>query len=90
MDVAADAPCSVTNTATVTSSGVTSDSASGPTTITGGSSDDGGGGGGLLGPILPVNLNGIIPMFNNISTNNTIDSPRATSNSSQALHVSAP
>lgn len=90
VNVAADAPCSVTHTATVTSSGVTSDSASDPTTITGGSCDDGEGGGGLLGPILPVNLSGIIPMFNNITTNNAISSPGATNNSSQALHVSAP
>ncbi len=85
--VAADAPCTLTNTANVTvPTEGPSDSASDPTTVTGGSCDDTGGG----GSILPINLNGVIPMFNNITTNNNIHSPGASNVSSQTFGVDAP
>ncbi|MFD3662798.1 hypothetical protein ACFWVF_19745 [Streptomyces sp. NPDC058659] len=67
VDVAQNAPCSLTNTAAVSSSNLGQiDKASDPTTITGGTCNGGNGGG---GSILPINLNGIFTMFNNISTN---------------------
>ncbi|MFD3943136.1 hypothetical protein [Streptomyces sp. NPDC058579] len=90
VSVAADAPCSVTNTATVRdeTSGA-SDSASDPTTVTGGDCDDDGGNGSLLS-ILPVNLNGVLPMFNNISTNNNINSPGASNTTGQKFSLTAP
>ncbi|MEV8533983.1 hypothetical protein [Streptomyces sp. NPDC051211] len=88
--VHADAPCTVTNTATVMdASGALRDSASDPTPITGGECGDVGGDGNG-GSILPVNLSGILPMFNNITTNNNINSPGASNVSSQTLRVNAP
>jgi uncharacterized repeat protein (TIGR01451 family) len=91
VSVAADAPCTLTNTATVTDSlSGTSDSASDPTTVTGGECDDDNGGGGLIGSILPVNLNGVLPMFNNITTNSNINSPGASNSSRQNLLLNAP
>ena len=89
-------PCTVTNTVTVSGGGSATDSASDPTTLVGGNCTGGGGGGGRDddddggGSILPVNLNGVIPMFNNISTNNNIHSPGAGNNSSQDFDVTAP
>ncbi|WP_405569351.1 hypothetical protein [Streptomyces sp. NBC_01167] len=95
VDIAADAPCSVTNTVTVIETeseeqgGETfTHSASDPTTITGGDCDGGDGGGG--GSILPINLNGVIPMFNNITTNSNIGSPGASNNSHQVFGLNAP
>ncbi|WP_329571966.1 hypothetical protein [Streptomyces sp. NBC_01361] len=97
VNIAADAPCSVSNTVTVIETeteeqgGETfTHSASDPTTITGGDCDGGGGGGGGGGSILPINLNGVIPMFNNITTNSNIDSPGASNNSHQAFGLNAP
>ncbi|WP_185899173.1 hypothetical protein [Streptomyces sp. WAC07061] len=49
-----------------------------------------GGNGGVGGPILPVNLSGVIPMFNNISTNNNINSPGARNATTQHFGLSAP
>ena len=87
--IADDAPCSVTNTANVTvPNGGPSDSASDPTTVTGGTCDDDGNGGG--GSILPINLDGVIPMFNNITTNSNINSPGAANTSGQIFGVNAP
>ncbi|WP_327187369.1 DUF7933 domain-containing protein [Streptomyces sp. NBC_01334] len=88
VDVAADAPCSVANTVTVTQGGGATVSDSDQTTITGGDCDGGNGGGG--GSILPINLNGLIPMFNNITTNNNINSPGASNNSRQTYRLNAP
>ncbi|MFE5023038.1 hypothetical protein ACFRAO_06800 [Streptomyces sp. NPDC056656] len=86
VNVASTAPCSVTNTATFTaSSNGISVSASDPTTITG--CDSGGGGG---SSILPINLSGIIPMFNNIAINHNIESPGATNSTNQNFGVNAP
>ncbi|MFF5934080.1 hypothetical protein [Streptomyces sp. NPDC012508] len=90
VSVAADAPCGLTNTAIVQDeTGGTSDSASDPTTVTGGECDDDGGNGGLLS-ILPVTLNGVLPMFNNISTNNNINSPGAGNTTGQKFSLTAP
>ncbi|MFD3582850.1 hypothetical protein [Streptomyces sp. NPDC058683] len=93
VNIADDAPCSVSNTVTVietaTGGGETfTHSDSDPTTITGGDCDGGNGGGG--GSILPINLNGVIPMFNNITTNNNIKSPGASNKSRQKFLVNAP
>ncbi|MCX4644227.1 MULTISPECIES: hypothetical protein [unclassified Streptomyces] len=97
VSIAADAPCSVSNTVTVIETeteeqgGETfTHSASDPTTITGGDCDGGGGGGGGGGSILPINLNGVIPMFNNITTNSNINSPGASNNSHQNFGLNAP
>ncbi|MET7364480.1 hypothetical protein ABZS61_01385 [Streptomyces sp. NPDC005566] len=90
VNIADNAPCSVTNTVTVTETGDGNASASDsdPTTITGG--DCNGGDGGNGGSILPINLNGVIPMFNNITTNNNINSPHASNNSRQVFGLNAP
>ncbi|MFF1353785.1 hypothetical protein [Streptomyces sp. NPDC058297] len=94
VNIAADAPCSVSNTVTVIETETEAQggetfthSASDPTTITGGDCDGGSGGG---GSILPINLNGVIPMFNNITTNSNINSPGASNNSHQAFGLNAP
>ncbi|MER6789110.1 hypothetical protein ABT330_31570 [Streptomyces sp. NPDC000658] len=89
VNIAGDAPCTVTNTATVSSDveDALLDSASDPTTITGGSCDSVDGGG---NSILPVNLRGIIPLFNNISTNNNLHSPGATNATNQNLGSTRP
>ncbi|MER7666661.1 MULTISPECIES: hypothetical protein [unclassified Streptomyces] len=89
LDVATDAPCSVTNNATVSDvAGGSSDTASDPTTIPGPDCNDDGNGGG--GSILPINLNGVLPMFNNITTNNNIHSPGASNASGQVFGLNAP
>ncbi|EFL19042.1 DUF11 domain-containing protein [Streptomyces sp. C] len=91
VNVADDAPCSVTNHVTLTE---TTDgnpetfSDSDPTTITGGDCDGDNGGGG--DSILPINFNGVVTMFNNITTNNNINSPGGTNRSRQAVGVNAP
>ncbi|MGW1724816.1 hypothetical protein ACWCQK_17990 [Streptomyces sp. NPDC002306] len=90
VNVAVNAPCSVTNTVTLTETGTGQSTVSDgdPTTITGGECDGGNSGGG--GSILPINLNGIIPMFNNITTNSNINSPGASNNSRQNFGLNAP
>jgi hypothetical protein len=90
VDVAEDAPCALTNTVRVYAppSGPPNASASDPTTVTGGECGGGDGDGG--GSILPIDLSGILPMFNNISINNNIDSPGASNNSHQAFGLNAP
>ncbi|MFF4105381.1 hypothetical protein [Streptomyces sp. NPDC001903] len=89
VNVAADAPCSVTNTASVIDvDGIASDTSSVTTNIPGGGCSDAGAGGG--GSILPVNLNGVIPMFNNITTNNNIQSPGAHNASNEVFGLNTP
>ncbi|MEU6945291.1 hypothetical protein ABZ957_08645 [Streptomyces sp. NPDC046316] len=90
VSIADNAPCSVTNTVTVSDeagSPILSDSD--PTTITGGDCDGGNGDGDGGGSILPINLSGVIPMFNNISINN-INSPGASNNSRPNFGLNAP
>ncbi|MGW7454359.1 hypothetical protein [Streptomyces sp. NPDC054787] len=89
VNVAADAPCIVTNTVTASSTteGILV-SASDPTVITGGSCDDSDGDGG--GSVLPVNLSGVVTAFNNTSTNNNLLSPGATNATNQNLGINAP
>ncbi|MER5430654.1 hypothetical protein [Streptomyces sp. NPDC002588] len=88
--IPSDTPCAVTNTATVTDLVVTA-SASHTIDIPGPNCDDGGSGGnGGGGSILPINLNGVIPMFNNITTNNNIHSPGATNTSNQTFGLNTP
>ncbi|WP_164986337.1 hypothetical protein [Streptomyces roseicoloratus] len=82
VNVAEDAPCTVTNTVTLSGGGSDAASASDSTTITGGDCDtpapvpDEGN-----GSILPIDLGGVLTMFNNISTNNNINSPGASNSS---------
>ncbi|MEU9084717.1 hypothetical protein [Streptomyces sp. NPDC048357] len=94
VDTAVDSPCNVTNTVVVSGGGSPTDSASDPTTLVGGDCTGGNGGngdgGGDGGSILPVSLNGVIPLFNNITTNNNIKSPGATNNSRQTATLNAP
>lgn len=87
VDVASDAPCTVTNSASVLDlgSGSVGDSVSDPTSIPGSDCGDGSG-----GSILPVNLSGVLPMFNNINTNNNINSPGAANTNKQTFGLNAP
>ncbi|MEV6582731.1 hypothetical protein AB0M92_31735 [Streptomyces sp. NPDC051582] len=93
VNIAADAPCTgVTNTVRVSRPEENIQvSASDPTTITGSTCPaNEGNGGGLIGSLLPVNLNGVLPMFNNISTNNNILSPGGSNATHQNLGINAP
>ncbi|MFB9593741.1 hypothetical protein [Streptomyces racemochromogenes] len=94
VNVSPNAPCSVTNRASAHIDEGTAPlpapvSVTDPTTITGGECDDAGGGDGS-GSILPVNLSGVIPMFNNISINNPVLSPNASSRTHQDFGLNAP
>ncbi|WP_405676304.1 hypothetical protein OG239_41735 [Streptomyces sp. NBC_00868] len=84
-----DAPCTLTNTVTVSGGGSSLGTATDPTPVTGGDCTpaDGDGDG---GSILPINLNGVFTMFNNINTNNNIGSPGASNNANQSAEVTAP
>ncbi|MCX5215986.1 DUF11 domain-containing protein [Kitasatospora sp. NBC_00240] len=92
VDVLADAPCSVSNTATITddlngSKATATDTAP----ITGGGcGNSGGSGGGNSGSILPINLSGILPLFNNIATNSNIYSPGASNVADQTFGLNTP
>ncbi|MEU7074007.1 hypothetical protein AB0B30_32160 [Streptomyces narbonensis] len=92
--VATDAPCTVTNTATVIDiDGGLSASASDTVNIPGPNCNGGNGGNGGNGngtSILPISLNGLIPMFNNINTNNNINSPGASNTNNQNFRVNTP
>ncbi|MEU9714834.1 hypothetical protein [Streptomyces sp. NPDC047976] len=89
VNVADNAPCSVVNTVmlTETGGGNATLSDSDQTTITGGDCDDGGGGG---GSILPVNLNGVVTLFNNINTGGVINSPNGRNTNNQTFRLNAP
>ncbi|MGN9789662.1 DUF11 domain-containing protein [Streptomyces sp. OZ13] len=83
VNVTPSAACSFTNSATVSGGGSQSDTASDATTVSGGTCNGGNGGNGGGGSILPINLNGIFTMFNNISTSNNINSPGAGNTTTQ-------
>ncbi|MFF3862644.1 hypothetical protein [Streptomyces sp. NPDC002209] len=87
VNIASDAPCSIVNTVTATSPTIGSASDSDQTTVAGG---DCNGGGGNAGSILPINLNGILTVFNNINTNNNINSPGAGNTNNQVFGLNAP
>ena len=70
--------------------GGTSGPATGPASVTITYEQAGGNNGGDNGSILPINLSGIIPMFNNISVNNNIKSPGASNTTTQNLGLNAP
>ncbi len=82
VDIADDAPCSVVNTVTFTALNANTASDSDPTPISGGDCNGGDGDGG--GSILPINLSGIIPVFNNIN------STGAANSSNQVFGLNAP
>ncbi|MFD9412035.1 hypothetical protein ACFWBN_34185 [Streptomyces sp. NPDC059989] len=102
VNVAEDAPCSVTNRVQVGEDGslpnpIPDETDSDVTRVTGGECGNGngngngnGGNGGGSGSILPINLNGLIPMFNNITTNNNIKSPNASNHSRQGFALNNP
>ncbi|MFC9296422.1 hypothetical protein ACFTWH_12275 [Streptomyces sp. NPDC057011] len=92
LDIASDAPCgAVTNTVTVSApADDIQTSASDNATITGAGCGDGNGNGGGGTSILPVNLSGVVTLFNNISTNNNLLSPGATNTTHQSLGINAP
>ncbi|MCX4547109.1 hypothetical protein [Streptomyces sp. NBC_01565] len=89
VNVSETAPCSLTNTVTLieVGSGNANRAANDPTTVTGGECDADGGDG---GSILPINLNGVLPIYNNITTNNNINSPHARNRSGQVFGLNAP
>ncbi|MFC9297190.1 hypothetical protein ACFTWH_01650 [Streptomyces sp. NPDC057011] len=88
VDIAADAPCGpITNTVNTSSSDTSPISVSDTTTITGTGCGNGDGDG---DSILPVNLDGVITLFNNISTNNNILSPEGKNTTHQNLGINAP
>lgn len=93
ISVATDAPCTVTNTATVIDiQGGLSGSASDTVNIPGPSCNGGNGGNGNGNgtSILPINLSGLIPIYNNINTNNNINSPDASNTNNQNFRLNAP
>ncbi|MFI0811329.1 hypothetical protein [Streptomyces echinatus] len=86
VSVAADAPCTVSNVASVIDLGsIGGDTVSDPTNIPGPGCNGGGGGGG--GSLLPVSLSGLIPIYNNINTNSNINSPGGVNTSTQNFAV---
>ncbi|MFG2880700.1 hypothetical protein ACGFYU_37795 [Streptomyces sp. NPDC048337] len=100
VEVAEDAPCTIVNRVRVGEDGdqpnpLPEVTDSDQTTITGGECGDGNGGNGNgdgdgSGSILPINLAGVLPMFNNITTNNNIDSPGASNYSRQRFVLNNP
>ncbi|WP_323187171.1 MULTISPECIES: hypothetical protein [unclassified Streptomyces] len=86
VNITATAPCTFSDTATVSGGGSAPASDNDPTIVTGGICNGGGGG----GSILPINLSGVILMFNNISINHNIDGPGASNNSRQNFELNAP
>ncbi|MEU0599927.1 DUF11 domain-containing protein [Streptomyces sp. NPDC006393] len=87
VNVTSAAGCTFTNSATVSGGGSEPANANDSTTVTGGTCGGGNGGGGNGNgggtSILPINLSGLLPAYNNISINNPIHSPGATSNTNQ-------
>ncbi|WP_432172634.1 DUF11 domain-containing protein [Streptomyces sp. Tue6028] len=90
VNVTASAACSFTNSATVSGGGSGSETANDSTAVSGGTCAGGNGGNGGGGSILPINLSGVFPMFNNISINHNIKSPGATNTTNQTFDVNAP
>ncbi|MGW4685438.1 hypothetical protein ACWEPM_11055 [Streptomyces sp. NPDC004244] len=88
VNIANDTPCSVVNTVTATATNSDPASDSDPTTITGGDCNSGTAGNG--GSLLPINLNGILTVFNNINTNNNINSPHASNTNNQTFGLNTP
>ncbi|MFF2478322.1 hypothetical protein [Streptomyces sp. NPDC058066] len=90
-NVTSGAACTFTNSATVSGGGSQSSSASDSTTVSGGtcSGGNGGGGNGGGGSLVPINLSGVFPMFNNISINNNLKSPGATNTTNQNFGLDA-
>lgn len=85
-NVTTSAPCTFTNTASVSGGGSPNASDNDPTTVTGGTcsgGNGGNGGNGGGGSLLPINLNGVFTMFNNISISNNINSPGGTNTTNQ-------
>ncbi|MDQ0688842.1 putative repeat protein (TIGR01451 family) [Streptomyces achromogenes] len=81
-------PCTVTNTASVFEGGTPPrllDTASHTVNVC-----NGGNGGNGGGSILPINLSGLLPMYNNVTTNNNIHSPGATNVSGQTFGLNTP
>lgn len=90
VNVANNTPCSVVNTVTATAQNAfNTASDSDQTTITGGSCSGGGDDDGN-DSILPINLNGVVTLFNNITTNNNFNSPGASNTSNQNFGLNAP
>ncbi|MES4890165.1 hypothetical protein [Streptomyces sp. NPDC096012] len=84
VNITSGAACTFTNSATVSGGGSQSRTAGDATTLTGGTCNGGGGnGGGGGGSILPINLSGLLPAYNNISINNPVHSPGTTNNTTQ-------
>ncbi|MEU0598922.1 hypothetical protein ABZ484_11790 [Streptomyces sp. NPDC006393] len=89
VNLTSTAPCGFINTATVSGGGSESAGDNDSTTVTGGTCGGGGGGGGGGngngggGSILPIDISGLLPAYNNISINNPINSPGATSSTNQ-------
>jgi uncharacterized repeat protein (TIGR01451 family) len=85
VDIPDDAPCAVENTATVTD-GVVTRSSRAAAIIPGPNCDLDSDGNSGNPSILPINLSGVISVFNNITTNSNIHSPAATNVSAQNFH----
>ncbi|MFD5512607.1 hypothetical protein ACFWIB_33250 [Streptomyces sp. NPDC127051] len=86
VNIANDTRCSIVNTVTATSPSIGSTSDSDQTTVAGGDCSAGSDGGSLL----PINLNGILTVFNNINTNNNINSPAASNTNNQVFGLNTP
>ncbi|WP_406326749.1 hypothetical protein [Streptomyces sp. NBC_00203] len=70
--------------------GGTSGPATGPAAVTITYEQADGNNGGGTGSLLPINLSGILPMFNNSSVNNNIKSPGAGNTTTQNLGLNTP
>ncbi len=70
--------------------GGTSGLGGGPATVTITYDQAGADTGGGTGSILPINLSGVLPMFNNINVNNNIKSPGASNTATQHFGLNAP
>ncbi|MFK0252463.1 hypothetical protein [Streptomyces sp. NPDC090445] len=90
VDVAADAPCTVTNTASVLDLAVPGgDFVNDRTNIPGPDCPTADGDGGDTS-VLPVDLSGLVPIYNNINTNTNFNSPGASNTNTQTFGATAP
>ncbi|MCX4784226.1 hypothetical protein [Streptomyces sp. NBC_01264] len=91
VQVADDACGTVTNTVRVAmlseDGTIAEDAATSSVTLQDTSPECNGGGNGGGGSILPINLSGVLPMFNNININNNIKSPGAVNAARQKFGV---